>query len=56
MTDARQLGECCGGDRFRPDRMKLWRMKAVTRREKNAPELVFLRQWFPGRGEAPPKL
>lgn len=33
----------------------LWRMKAVTRREKDAPDLVFLRQWFAARGEEPPQ-
>ena len=32
----------------------LWRMKAVTRREKDAPDLVFLRQWFAQHGEEPP--
>ena len=32
----------------------LWRMKAVTHREKDAGDLVFLRQWFAERGEAPP--
>ena len=34
----------------------LWRMKAVTHREKDAGDLVFLRQWFAERGEQPPKL
>jgi len=34
----------------------LWRMKAVTHREKDAPDLVFLRQWFAERGEIPPKV
>ncbi len=34
----------------------LWRMKAVTHREKDAGDLVFLRQWFAERGEEPPKL
>lgn len=34
----------------------LWRMKAVTHREKDAGDLVFLRQWFAERGEAPPKV
>jgi hypothetical protein len=33
----------------------LWRMKAVTHREKDVPDLVFLRQWFAERGEVPPK-
>jgi hypothetical protein len=32
----------------------LWRMKAVTHREKDAPDLFFLRQWFAERGEEPP--
>ncbi|MCX6927083.1 MAG: nucleotidyltransferase [Verrucomicrobia bacterium] len=32
----------------------LWRMKAVTHREKDAGDLVFLRQWFAVRGEEPP--
>jgi hypothetical protein len=34
----------------------LWRMKAVTHREKDAADLLFLRQWFAARGEEPPKL
>jgi len=34
----------------------LWRMKAVTHREKDAGDLVFLRHWFSERGEEPPKL
>ena len=34
----------------------LWRMKAVTHREKDALDLVFLRQWFAERGEEPPTL
>jgi hypothetical protein len=34
----------------------LWRMKAVTHREKDAGDLVFLRQWFAERGEQPPKV
>jgi hypothetical protein len=33
----------------------LWRMKAVTHREKDAADLVFLRYWFAERGEEPPK-
>jgi hypothetical protein len=33
----------------------LWRMKAVTHREKDAADLVFLRQWFAQRGEEPPQ-
>ena len=32
----------------------LWRMKVVTHREKDAGDLVFLRQWFAERGETPP--
>jgi predicted nucleotidyltransferase len=32
----------------------LWRMKAVTHREKDTDDLLFLRQWFAGRGEQPP--
>ena len=32
----------------------LWRMKIVTHREKDAGDLVFLRQWFAERGEQPP--
>jgi hypothetical protein len=32
----------------------LWRMKAVTHREKDAGDLVFLRQWFAEQGEPPP--
>jgi hypothetical protein len=32
----------------------LWRMKAVTHREKDAGDLVFLRYWFSARGEEPP--
>jgi hypothetical protein len=34
----------------------LWRMKAVTHREKDAGDLVFLRQWFSERGEEPPDI
>ncbi len=34
----------------------LWRMKAVTHREKDRPDLVFLRHWFAERGEEPPKV
>jgi hypothetical protein len=34
----------------------LWRMKAVTHREKDAGDLVFLRVWFASRGEQPPKV
>jgi hypothetical protein len=32
----------------------LWRMKTVTRREKDAGDIVFLRYWFSERGEQPP--
>lgn len=32
----------------------LWRMKVVTRREKDAADVVFLRYWFSERGESPP--
>jgi phosphoserine phosphatase len=34
----------------------LWRMKAVTHREKDFGDLVFLRQWFAERGEQQPKV
>ena len=34
----------------------LWRMKAVTHREKDLADLLFLRQWFGQRGEEPPPL
>jgi hypothetical protein len=34
----------------------LWRMKAVTHREKDFVDLVFLRQWFAERGEEPPSI
>lgn len=34
----------------------LWRMKAVTQREKDAADLVFLRHWFAARGEEPPRV
>jgi len=34
----------------------LWRMKVVTHREKDAGDLVFLRQWFAERGEEPPQV
>jgi hypothetical protein len=33
----------------------LWRMKAGTHREKDAPDLVFLRHWFAERGQEPPR-
>ncbi len=32
----------------------LWRMKVVTGREKDAGDLIFLRQWFAARHETPP--
>jgi hypothetical protein len=32
----------------------LWRMKAPTRRAKDAPDLEFLRHYFAARGETPP--
>ncbi len=34
----------------------LWRMKAVTHREKDAADLVFLRYWFQENGEEPPPI
>jgi hypothetical protein len=34
----------------------LWRMKAPTRREKDAPDLLFLREYFAARGETPPAM
>ena len=34
----------------------LWRMKVGTHREKDAGDLVFLRQWFRERGQEPPEL
>lgn len=34
----------------------LWRMKVVTHREKDTDDLLFLRQWFAGRGEEPPSV
>jgi hypothetical protein len=34
----------------------LYRMKVVTHREKDAVDLLFLRQWFAGRGETPPTM
>jgi Nucleotidyl transferase of unknown function (DUF2204) len=32
----------------------LWRLKINTHREKDAPDLLFLRHWFAERGEEPP--
>lgn len=34
----------------------LWRMKVVTHREKDADDLLFLRDWFAQRGEEPPRV
>jgi hypothetical protein len=34
----------------------LWRMKVVTHREKDTDDLLFLREWFAGRGEKPPQV
>ena len=34
----------------------LWRMKAVTHREKDTDDLLFLREWFAGQGEQPPQV
>ncbi|MEQ1842527.1 MAG: hypothetical protein ABL994_19170 [Verrucomicrobiales bacterium] len=34
----------------------LWRMKAWTHRAKDAPDLVFLREYFKSRGEQPPEM
>jgi hypothetical protein len=34
----------------------LWRMKALTHREKDAADLVFLRYWFAEHGQEPPKI
>ncbi len=49
--------EVDGVCRFRSPRPRLlWRMKAVTHREKDAGDLVFLRHWFAERGEEPPCL
>ena len=33
----------------------LWRMKAVTHREKDTEDLLYLREWFAKRGEQPPR-
>ena len=33
----------------------LWRMKVNTHRAKDAPDLVFLREYFAARGEEPPE-
>ncbi len=33
----------------------LWRMKRHTHREKDAPDLLFLRQWFEAEGKIPPE-
>ncbi len=34
----------------------LWRMKAVTHRTKDQPDLAFLRQWFAEHGQEPPRV
>ena len=34
----------------------LWRMKSVTHREKDADDLLFLREWFARSGEQPPEV
>jgi hypothetical protein len=34
----------------------LWRMKKPTQREKDAADLLFLREWFRARGSEPPQL
>ena len=34
----------------------LWRMKAITHREKDTDDLLFLREWFAERGEVPPQI
>ena len=34
----------------------LWRMKSRTHREKDADDLLFLREWFARRGQSPPAL
>jgi hypothetical protein len=34
----------------------LWRMKKPTHREKDIPDLLFLREWFRARGADPPEL
>jgi hypothetical protein len=34
----------------------LWRMKAVTHRDKDAGDLFFLREWFAKQGEQPPQV
>lgn len=33
----------------------LWRMKCHTHREKDAPDLLFLRKWFEAQGRTPPE-
>lgn len=33
----------------------LWRMKRHTHREKDAPDLLFLRKWFESQGRTPPE-
>lgn len=34
----------------------LWRMKVVTGREKDAGDILFLREWFAARRETPPSI
>ena len=34
----------------------LWRMKAKTHRERDVPDLMFLRDWFARRNEEPPSV
>lgn len=34
----------------------LWRMKAVTHREKDALDLLYLREWFAAHGQQPPQV
>jgi hypothetical protein len=34
----------------------LWRMKAMTHRAKDQPDLVFLRHWFTEHGQEPPRV
>ena len=34
----------------------LWRMKKPTHREKDIPDLLFLREWFRARGSDPPEI
>jgi hypothetical protein len=58
----RQFGEHTTGSPSLPNFEKLmsprllWRMKAVTHREKDADNLAFLRAWFAEREETPPEV